>query len=133
MCRCVGITVHFVVHKRFNKRLTKASVTEERLEEEVLSLQETEENDTDYEGINILTDARHSTRKNARQSDIIALGNKTHRVVGGIKVTKADDSVSQRHELYRVKKLYQDFDDYGLEIKIHGHNRNASVNKYLRT
>ena len=115
------------------EELTKASVTEARQEEEVLSIQEAEENDTQYEGINILTDARHSTQRNARQSDIIALGNKTHRVVGAVTVTKDDDSVSQRHELYGVKKLYEDFEDYSLAINIHGHDRNASVNKYLRT
>ena len=101
--------------------------------EEVLTIQEAEENDVEYGGINILTDARHSTRRNAKQSDIIALGNKTHRVVGAITVTKDDDSVSQRHELYGVKKLYESFEDYGFAINIHGHDRNASVNKYLLT
>ena len=114
------------------EELTKDSITEARQMEEVLTIQEAEENDVEYGGINILTDARHSTRRNAKQSDIIALGNKTHRVVGAITVTKDDDSVSQRHELYGVKKLYESFEDYGLAINIHGHDRNASVNKYLQ-
>lgn len=115
------------------EELAKESVTEARQEEEVLSIQEAEENDIEYEGINIITDARHATRRNAKQSDIIALGNKTHRVVGAITVTKDDDSVSQRHELYGVKQLYEGFEDYGMTINIHGHDRNASINKYLRT
>lgn len=113
--------------------LTKESITEARQEEEISSIQEAEENGIEYGGINIITDARHSTRRNAKQSDIIALGNKTHRVVGAVTVTKDDDSISQCHELYGVKKLYKDFEDYGLTINIHGHDRNASVNKYLRT
>ena len=48
-------------------------------------------------------------------------------------MTKDNDFVSQQHELYDVKKLYEDFEDYGLTINIHGHDRNASVNKYLQT
>ena len=58
------------------EELTKDSITEARQMEEVLTIQEAEENDVEYGGINILTDARHSTRRNAKQSDIIALGNK---------------------------------------------------------
>ncbi|XP_033731910.1 uncharacterized protein LOC117321561 isoform X2 [Pecten maximus] len=87
--------------------------------------------DGDYEGIDILTDARHGWRKNAAQSDIIALGCMTHKVVGAVTVTRDDDPVSQRHELIGAKTLYKHFDDCGVNVNIHGHDRNASINKYL--
>lgn len=115
------------------KHVTEDSIIEARQEEEMMTIDQTHNNNTEYKGISILTDARHATRRNAKQSDIIALGNKTHKTVGAITVTKDDDPVSQRHELFGVKQLYKQFDDYGVAIDIHGHDRNASVNKFLRT
>ena len=108
------------------------SIKDALLEEEVLSINDAHTQEQEYEGITILTDARHSTRRNAKQSDIIALGAKTHKVVGAVTVTKEDDPVSQRHEIFGVKRLYQHFDACDVTIHIHGHDRNASVNKFVK-
>ena len=86
---------------------------------------------SEFSGINIITDARHGTRKNSAYSDVIALGGTTHKVVSAQVISKQDDSISQRHELIGVKKMYQEFDEKNVSINIHGHDRNSSVNKYL--
>ena len=85
----------------------------------------------EYEGVDIITDARHGWRKNAAQSDVVALGNITHKVVNIQTVTRSDEPISQRHELVGVKKMYKDFDRQNVKVRIHGHDRNSSVNKYL--
>ena len=43
------------------------------------------------EGIDIITDARHGTRKNSAFSDVVALGGTTHKVVAVQTVSKKDD------------------------------------------
>ena len=95
-----------------------------------------EENDErmydEYKGISIITDARHGWRRNAAQSDIVAIGMKTHKVVGVATVTREDDPVSQRHELIGAKQIYEQFNSKGINVDVHGHDRNASVNKYIR-
>ena len=50
------------------------------------------------DGIEIMTDARHGWRNNAKDSSIVAIGEKTHKVLQCINVTERDDPVSQRHE-----------------------------------
>ena len=86
---------------------------------------------SDYAGIDIITDARHGTRKNSAYSDVIALGGTTHKVVSAQVISKQDDPISQRHELVGVKKMYQEFETKNVSVRIHGHDRNSSVNKYL--
>ena len=61
--------------------------------------------DSHLNGINILTDARHGWRRNAVQSYFIAIWHNHHGVVGLAVVTRADDHVSQRHEMKGVEKL----------------------------
>ena len=46
------------------------------------------ENGSEFEGNDIITDARHGWRKNAAQSDIVALGNITHKGVDKQTVTR---------------------------------------------
>ena len=84
------------------------------------------------EGISILTDARHCWRKNARFSDVVCLGQRTHKVLCVETVTKSDDPCTQRHEVIGVQRFYQYFEDQGIPIKCHAHDNNASVSKYLR-
>ncbi len=52
-----------------------------------------------HPGIDIETDARHGWRKNAKDTSVVCLGYKTHKVLRLEHVTKADDRVTQRHEL----------------------------------
>lgn len=83
------------------------------------------------EGIDIITDARHGTRKNSAFSDVVALGGTTHKVVAVQTVSKKDDPCSQRHELYGLKNIYKSFESKNIKVRLHGHDRNPSVNKYL--
>ena len=88
-------------------------------------------NPLEMEGIDIITDARQSTRKNSAFSDVVALGGTTHKVVAIQTVSKKDDPCSQRHELIGVKNIYQELESKNVKVRLHGHDRNASVNKYL--
>ena len=82
-------------------------------------------------GISMITDARHACRKNSFHSDVVAIGYKNHKVISYQHVTKDDDRVSQRHETYGTRKIYEDIEGKGVKIRIHGHDRNASVSKFV--
>ena len=88
--------------------------------------------------IDIVTDARHGCRKNANDANVICIGNKTHKVLADAHVTRADDPVSQRHELLGTKRIYEFFDSEPdciqgpVNVNIHAHDRNMSVNKFIR-
>ena len=87
----------------------------------------------DLDGIDIMTDARHGWRKNAKDSSVVALGEKTHKVLQCIHVTKADDIVSQRHELKGTQRIYENFESEDVTIKVHTHDRNLSINKLVKS
>ena len=53
-----------------------------------------------------MTDARHGWRKDARHSDVVAIGFHTINVIGLEVVTKDDNPVSQRRETLGIKKKY---------------------------
>ena len=88
------------------------------------------------EGIDILTDARHCWRKNAKFSDVVCLGYNTHKVLRVETITKEDDDpVSQRHEMIGVKKIYKYLDTGSpfspVPVRLHSHDNNASVSKFV--
>ena len=58
----------------------------------------------------IMTDARHGWRKNAKDTSVVAIGEKTHKVLQCQHVTKADDVVSQRHEMKGTGEIYRYFE-----------------------
>ena len=84
------------------------------------------------DGIAIMTDARHCWRKNARFSDVVCLGENSHKVLNLETVSKDDDPVTQRHELFGIKKIYEDFDNKHVPVKVHAHDNNPSVTKFVR-
>ena len=84
------------------------------------------------DGIDIVTDARHSTRRNSKYSDIVCIGYNSHKVLDHILVRRDDDPCSQRHEMFGTKKLYDNFDAQNVTVRRHAHDRNASVNKFVR-
>ena len=91
-------------------------------------------NDEDN-GIQIITDARHGWRKNSRQTDVICIGYGTHSVLRNEIITKDDDQYAQRHERLGTKRIYQYLKDHDLgpgNVQAHAHDRNLSVNKYIR-
>ena len=56
-------------------------------------------------GIDIMTDARHRWRRNAKDSTVVALDDRTHKVLRCEHVTKSDDPVSQRHEVVGTERI----------------------------
>lgn len=86
----------------------------------------------DLTSIDIMTDARHGWRKNAKDSSVVAIGEKMHKVLKCEHITKADDFVSQRHEKLGTQRIYQYLDDNDVKVGIHSHDRNMSINKLVR-
>ena len=138
-CNGAGIgscseTVFKNVHDIFCETIelaAKESIQTAMNEEIAQAVANMTEDNSEFEGIDIITDARHGWRKNAAQSDIVALGNITHKVVDIQTVTRADEPISQRHELTGIKSIYKSLDSQNVKVRIHGHDRNSSVNKYL--
>jgi len=85
---------------------------------------------TKYGALDILTDARHGWRKNARQSDIVCISAHSNKVIKYEVVTSQDDPVAQRHERLGTERIYQSLQ--GHHIKRHCHDNNASITKYIR-
>ena len=71
----------------------------------------------DLDGIDIIADARHGWRKNARDTSVIAVGHNTHNVLNCMNVIKADDPVTQRHEKHGTEKIYRDLDQTDVTVK----------------
>lgn len=71
--------------------------------------------------------------KNAQDTSVVAIGERTHKVLNCAHVTKAaEDPVSQRHETIGTRKIYEDFDNRDISVNVHTHDRNMSINKYVR-
>ena len=84
-------------------------------------------------GISIMTDARHSCRKNSYHTDHLALGQLSHKIVDVQHITKDDDTCSQRHEALGFDRMYQSFDGAGIKVQDHSHDRNATINNKIKT
>ena len=79
-----------------------------------------------------MTDARHGWRKNAKDSSVVAIGEKNRKVLQCVHITKQDDIVSQRHEAKGTEKIYQYFTEKDVSVKVHTHDRNMPVNKMVK-
>ncbi|KAH3711129.1 hypothetical protein DPMN_070629 [Dreissena polymorpha] len=88
--------------------------------------------DKQESGISIMTDARHHCRKNSYHTDHVALGMYSHKVVNIQHITKTQDSCTQRHETIGCEDMYRDFKRQNINVNIHSHDRNQSVNKSIR-
>ncbi|CAH1277646.1 Hypp9739 [Branchiostoma lanceolatum] len=100
------------------------------LKEEIEKTKEAE--GEEYYGISIMSDARHCWRKNARFSDIAVLGDRTHKAIRVITVCKDDHGSAQGHEKVGTLEFYEWADAQNLEIAVHAHDNNASVNKIVK-
>lgn len=85
----------------------------------------------DLTGINIMTDARHGWRRNAKDTDVVCLGEKTHKVLKSMHVTRREETSSQRHELTGIKHIFKYFDEQSTPVNVHIHDGNTSVTKHL--
>ena len=87
--------------------------------------------------IDIVTDARHGTRKNSMHTDVVCLGARTHKVLRVETIRKLDCPSTQKHELIGTERIYSYFenldDECKTSIRIHCHDRNTSVNKFIQT
>ena len=118
---------HFAAYKDALSEEYKDS-TQRAMEHEIASY----DIDDNWQGINIMTDARHGWRKNAKDSSIVCIGEKSHAVLQHVHITKKDDHVSQRHEKVGTEKVYEYLSDQGVSAAVHTHDRNMSINKYIR-
>jgi hypothetical protein len=99
------------------------------------ALTEAEYSTQRYNGISIVTDARHGWRKNSRQTDVVCVGHLTHRVISNQIITKDDDPAAQRHERLGTERIYHhlaNHRDGPVYVRIHAHDRNLAINKYVR-
>ena len=62
----------------------------------------------------------------------MAIGEKPHKVLQCVHITKQDDLVSQGHETKGTERIYQYFTDKDVSVKVHTHDRNMSVNKMVK-
>lgn len=56
----------------------------------------------------------------------------SHKVIDCVHVTKAQDPVSQRHEKFGTVKIYDHLAEQDVSIKVHSHDRNLSINKFVK-
>ncbi|MEW8544680.1 MAG: hypothetical protein AB2693_14230 [Candidatus Thiodiazotropha sp.] len=82
--------------------------------------------------ISIMTDARHHCRKNSFHTDHVALGATTHKVINMQHITKDQEKSTQKHETVGCERMYAEFDKKGINVKVHIHDRNMSVNKTVK-
>ena len=75
------------------------------------------------EGIDIITHARHSTRRNSKLIDVVCKGYKTHKVIDHEIVSPADVNCAQRHGPKGTKQLYKRLDSKHIGVRRHGHDR----------
>ncbi|CAC5406120.1 unnamed protein product [Mytilus coruscus] len=103
---------------------------------ETALLEETASYEELQEGIDIVTDARHGTRKNSMYTDVVCLGARTHKVLRVETISEVDCTSAQKHELIGTERIYEYFknlrDEYEVKIRVHCHDRNTSVNKFIR-
>ncbi|CAC5412437.1 unnamed protein product [Mytilus coruscus] len=82
----------------------------------------------DLTGINIMTDSPLGWRKNAKDSSVVAIEDKIHKVLN----TKSDDSVSQRHEKLGTQRIYQYLEEQDVQVNVHSYDRNLSIIKLVK-
>ena len=82
--------------------------------------------------VDIISDARHATRKNSKYTDVVCVGYSTENVLDCKVVSRSEDPCAQRHELLGTKALYKTLDEKNVLVRRHVHDRNASVNKFVR-
>jgi len=109
----------------------KSSI-EEALRQEIDTYDSIQEQSESPSSIDIMTDARHGWRKNAKDTSVVAIGDHCHKVLQCVHVTKAEDHVTQRHEKLGTQQIYEYIESKGVNIRVHAHDRNMAINKMVR-
>ena len=68
--------------------------------------------------VEVLTDACHGWSKNATQTGVICLGNKSKKVKSFSLVTAVDDACPRRHETVGAKRIYTAFEQRSSKTQI---------------
>lgn len=110
--------------------LAKDSQEDALLEETTAKVMQSE--DGAVGGIDILTDARHCWRRNARFSDVVCLGNISHKAICVKTISKRDEVCSQKHEIVGTKQIYEHLDEQGCTVDKHAHDNNSSITAFVR-
>ena len=118
---------HFIVYKGALSEEYQDSI--ERAMQQEIGMYDI---DDSWQGINIMTDARHGWRKNSKGISVVGIGERLHAVIQHVHVTKNDGHVSQRHETLGTEMLYQNLDKQNVSVAVHTHDRNMAINKYIR-
>ena len=85
------------------------------------------------DGIDIMTDARYSTRKNAKFTDVISIGEGTHKVLSAETVSKkTDDPCTQRHEKIGMKRTFDYFDEKSCPLRSVTHDNCGPTSKLIK-
>ena len=72
--------------------------------------------------VDILTDAKHCTRKNSRKTDFICIGYNTKRVISYKTVTSEDDQIAQRHEKLGTVDIYSTLGSDNFAVQKYSHD-----------
>ena len=131
-CNAAGIGIlsvekrnqFFSSYKDFVKQQYEESINDAVLEE-VASYE-------DLDGIDIVTDARHGWRKNSKDTSVVVIGDKTHKVLNCVHISKADGPITQCHEKIGTQRIYDYFESQDISIKTHTHDRNMAINKLVK-
>ena len=86
----------------------------------------------DQEPMDILTDARHCWRKNAKDSTIVALGDLSHKVVACQHISTQEEPISQKHEKLGSERIYEELNKDDIAIGVWAHDFNSSINKLIK-
>lgn len=131
-CKAAGFGVLSVSNRNSFFHKYKSFVQEEYDESISTALLEEVGMYDELDGIDIITDARHGWRKNAKDTSVVAIGDRSHKVLNCVHVTTAEDPVTQRHEKLGTEKIYNDLDNKQVSVNVHTHDRNMAINKFVR-
>lgn len=92
-------------------------------------------NRTGYGAISILTNARHGCRQNAKDTNVVCIGDSTHNVIREEDMTGTDNQGTQRHKRLGTKRLYDylnnDIPSIGGPVRVHIHSFKKFGNVFL--
>ena len=136
LCKGSGIgCVDFKLRRSF--RQAHGQATQQQYDESCTQALQMEiahsvHDEKEFGEIDIQTDARHCWRKNSKDTSVVCIGERSHRVIICETVTKQDDPVSQRHEKEGSVRIKDKLDNEGVGIGVWTHDRNMSINKAIR-
>ena len=75
--------------------------------------------------IDVFMDARHCWQK-IPFMDIVCLGDRTHKAIRVVTISKEEEPISLKHKLHGVQKIYEYLDNQQCPVDIHAHDSGTS-------